>query len=188
MGTKKTVARRKREGLPPRIAPTASVDSAAEIGRDSVIGAFCLVAAGARVGAGTRVQSHTSVWAGVTLDEDVFVGPSAVFTNVKNPRADFPRAPNWDETWVGRGASIGANATLVAPVRVGERALVGAGSVVTRDVPPHAIVVGAPARIVGWACTCGETLRRDPVLPTHAECTRCERRFDSAGGVLGEID
>lgn len=149
-----------------------------------MIGAFSYVAAGATIGAGTRIQSHTAVWAGVTLEEDVFVGPSAVFTNIKTPRADFPRAPDWDETHVGAGASIGANATLVAPVRIGARALVGAGAVVTRDVPPHAIVVGAPARVVGWVCTCGEPVARSPKPPLRAKCTRCGRAFVGKRGVL----
>lgn len=172
-----SVPERKKTGAAPRVVRTAEVDPAAELGPDTVIGAFCYVAAGARVGAGTRIQSHTAVWAGVTLAEDVFVGPSAVFTNIKTPRADFPRAPHWDETFVGRGASIGANATLVAPLRVGARALVGAGAIVTREVPPHAVVIGAPARVVGWACTCGEVLARRRSPPTRALCKRCGRAF-----------
>src|SRR5438874_1247776 len=105
------------------------------------------------IAAGTRVQIHVSIWSGVTLGEDVFVGPAAAFTNVRHPRAAFPRSPAhggaWDETRVEDGASIGANATLVAPLRVGRAAMIGAGAVVTRDVPAHAIVVGAPARIAG---------------------------------------
>jgi UDP-2-acetamido-3-amino-2,3-dideoxy-glucuronate N-acetyltransferase len=145
----------------------------ARIGTDVVVGAFCFVAAGAVIGAGTRIQSHTSVWDGVVLGQDVFVGPGAQFTNVRRPRAAFPRAPRWDRTVVEDGATIGAQATLVAPVRVGRCAMVGAGSVVTRDVPAHAIVVGNPARVVGWVCECGETVVRSEQKPAQAPRCGC---------------
>jgi UDP-2-acetamido-3-amino-2,3-dideoxy-glucuronate N-acetyltransferase len=147
----------------------------AKLGPDTVVGAFCFVAAGAVIGAGTRIQSHTSVWDGVELAEDVFVGPGAVFTNVRRPRAAFPRAPNWDRTVVEDGATIGAGAVLVAPVRVGCFAMVGAGAVVTRDVASHAIVVGNPARVVGWACVCGETIARGGRRPEWVRCGACGR-------------
>jgi UDP-2-acetamido-3-amino-2,3-dideoxy-glucuronate N-acetyltransferase len=147
----------------------------ARIGPDAVVGAFCFIASGAVIGAGTRIQSHTSVWDGVQLGESVFVGPGAVFTNVRHPRAAFPRAPNWDRTVVEDGATIGAGAVLVAPVRVGRCAMVGAGAVVVRDVPAHAIVVGNPARVVGWACACGETIGRGAHPPADAACAACGR-------------
>jgi UDP-2-acetamido-3-amino-2,3-dideoxy-glucuronate N-acetyltransferase len=166
--------RRARTGAPARIHPPSIVAEGAKLGTDVVVGAFCFVAKGAVVGAGTRIQSHTSVWEGVELGEDVFVGPSAVFTNVRHPRAAFPRAPHWDRTAVEDGASIGAGAILVAPVRVGRCALVGAGAVVTRDVPAYAIVAGNPARVVGWACECGETVGREKEKPTGA-CRSCGR-------------
>jgi UDP-2-acetamido-3-amino-2,3-dideoxy-glucuronate N-acetyltransferase len=161
-----------------KIYPSAIVQAGAILGEDTVIGAFTFVGAGARVGAGTRVQGHTSIWDGVTLDEDVFVGPGAMFTNVKHPRAAFSRRPRaagetWDETQVRRGATIGANATLVAPVTIGVFAVVGAGAVVTRDVPAHAIVCGVPARIVGWACACGEAVSRAVRRPARARCRAC---------------
>jgi UDP-2-acetamido-3-amino-2,3-dideoxy-glucuronate N-acetyltransferase len=149
------------------------VAEGARLGTDTVIGVFCFVAKGAVVGAGTRIQSHTSVWEGVELGEDVFVGPAAVFTNVRHPRAAFPRAPHWDRTIVGDGASIGAGAVLVAPVRVGRCAMVGAGAVVTRDVPAYAVVAGNPARVVGWACECGETLTRGESKRIGIVCHRC---------------
>jgi UDP-2-acetamido-3-amino-2,3-dideoxy-glucuronate N-acetyltransferase len=168
--------RRPRTGAPARVYPPSVVAEGAKLGSDVVVGAFCFVAKGAVIGAGTRIQSHTSVWEGVVLGEDVFVGPAAVFTNVRHPRAAFPRAPRWDETHVEDGASIGAGAVLVAPVRVGRFAVVGAGAVVTRDVPAHAIVAGNPARVIGWACECGETVARGERRPAEAACA-CGRRL-----------
>ena len=139
-----------------------------------MVGAFCFVAGGAVVGSGTRtVQSHTSIWDGVVLGDDVFVGPGAVFTNVRHPRASFPRAPpHWDRTRVDDGATVGAGAVLVAPVHIGRCAFIGAGAVVTRNIPPHALVVGNPGRIVGWACTCGETVARGEKKPPLVRMSR----------------
>jgi UDP-2-acetamido-3-amino-2,3-dideoxy-glucuronate N-acetyltransferase len=168
--------RRPRTGAPARVHPPSVVADGAKLGSDVVVGAFCFVAKGAVIGAGTRIQSHTSVWEGVVLGEDVFVGPAAMFTNVRHPRAGFPRAPRWDETYVEDGATIGAGAVLVAPLRVGRFAIIGAGAVVTRDVPAHAIVACNPARIVGWACECGETVARGESKPDNAKCV-CGRRL-----------
>jgi len=168
--------RRPRTGAPARVHPPSVVAEGAKLGSDVVIGAFCFVARGAVIGAGTRIQSHTSVWEGVVLGEDVFVGPAAVFTNVRHPRAAFPRAPHWDETHVEDGATIGAGAVLVAPLRVGRFAVVGAGAVVTHDVPAHAMVAGNPARVIGWACECGETVARGEHMPTGSVCV-CGRRL-----------
>lgn len=180
--------RRPRENKPPKIYPSAIVLPKAELGRDVVVGAFCFVADGARIGRGTRLQSHTSVWQGVTLGEDVFVGPGAMFTNVRHPRAAHPRAPHWDETLVRDGATIGAHAVVVAPATIGRCALVGAGAVVTGDVPDHAIVGGSPARILGWACTCGETIARGKRTPSRARCARCKRQFSRGeSGALTEV-
>jgi UDP-2-acetamido-3-amino-2,3-dideoxy-glucuronate N-acetyltransferase len=180
-------AKRVRTGAPPVVYPPSVIAEGARLGADTVVGAFCFVAKGAVIGAGTRIQSHTSVWDGVTLGEDVFVGPGAMFTNVRHPRAAYPRAPHWDETHVEDGASIGARATIVAPVRIGRNAMVGAGAVVTRDVPAHAIVVGSPARVVGWACTCGETLSRER-KPAHCACASCGRRLVADGLALRELE
>lgn len=169
-----SVKTRARTGAAPKVYPSSSVQEGAELGLDVVIGAFCFVAEGARIGAGTRVQSHTSIWSGVELGEDVFVGPAVTFTNVRRPRARYPRGPSWDRTVVGRGATLGAACVLVAPVRVGDYAMVGAGAVVTRDVPAHAIVAGNPARTIGWACACGESLGR---APKRVPCKRCGAVF-----------
>ena len=141
--------KREHAGAAAKVHQPSVVAKEAEIGTDVVIGAFCMVAAGAKIGRGTRIQSHTSVWAGVELGEDVFVGPSVVFTNVRYPRAAYSRAPHWDKTIVERGVTLGAGAVLVAPVRIGQDAFVGAGAVVTKDVPAGAIVAGNPARVIG---------------------------------------
>jgi UDP-2-acetamido-3-amino-2,3-dideoxy-glucuronate N-acetyltransferase len=170
--------RRPRLDAPPKIHSPSVVSADARVANDVVIGAFCFIAAGAVIGRGTRIQGHTSVWDGVVLGEDVFVGPGAMFTNVRKPRAAFPRERDasgrgrWDETHVESGATIGAHATLVAPLRVGANAMIAAGAVVTRDVPAHAIVAGVPATIIGWACECGETLARG-AHRKRATCKRC---------------
>jgi UDP-2-acetamido-3-amino-2,3-dideoxy-glucuronate N-acetyltransferase len=173
------ITKRIPRGAAPKIYESAIVMEGAEIGSDVMIGAFCFVAAAARIGSGTRIQSHTSIWDGVTLEENVFVGPAATFTNVKHPRVEFPRAPNFDRTLVERGASIGAAAVLVAPVTIGSYAMIGAGAVVTKNVPAYAIVIGNPARVVGWACECGETISKSAASPKHALCTHCGAKFPS---------
>jgi acyl-[acyl carrier protein]--UDP-N-acetylglucosamine O-acyltransferase len=172
---------RVRTGAPPRIHAPSVVAEGAVLGKDVVVGAFCFVASGAVVGAGTRIQSHTSVWDGVVLGEDVFVGPGAQFTNVRRPRAAYVRAPDWDRTVVEDGASIGAQAVIVAPARIGRCAMVGAGAVVVGDVPAHAVVAGNPARLVGWACACGESLGRGPERPPEGTgCIACGRSLPAA--------
>jgi UDP-2-acetamido-3-amino-2,3-dideoxy-glucuronate N-acetyltransferase len=167
--------RRPRTGATPTIHPPSVVAEGARLGADVVVGAFCFVARGAVIGAGTRIQSHTSIWDGVVLGEDVLVGPGAQFTNVRHPRAAFPRAPHWDRTVVADGVTIGAQAALIAPVRVERCAVIGAGAVVTRNVPAHAIVAGNPARTIGWACECGETVARGERPPSRARCALCGR-------------
>lgn len=134
------------------------VMAGARIGAGCVLGQNVFVAAGAAVGDGCHVQNNVSIYDGVVLEDDVFVGPSAVFTNVRTPRAAVSRKHAFVTTRVGRGATIGANATIVCGASIGAYAFVGAGAVVTRDVAAHALVTGVPARRTGWACTCGEVL------------------------------
>lgn len=178
--------------------PSAIVDPGAEVGAGSRIWHFCHVMTGARIGpncslgqnvfvastavlgAGCKIQNHVSIYDGVWLGEDVFVGPSAVFTNVKNPRAHVSRRHEYAPTRVGRGATIGANATIVCGVTIAEFAFIGAGAVVTRDVPAHALVLGNPARQVGWACACGERL--DDAL----RCPRCQNSYILQDQALAE--
>jgi UDP-2-acetamido-3-amino-2,3-dideoxy-glucuronate N-acetyltransferase len=161
------------------VHPTATVAASAHIGAHTRVWHHCHVMEGARVGErcvlghavfvgprvsigdGCRVQNHVSVFEGVTLESGVFVGPSAVFTNVKNPRAHVSRKHEFARTRVRQGATIGANATVLPGLVVGRYAFIGAGAVVSRDVPDFALVVGAPARQVGWVSRHGERLELD---------------------------
>lgn len=161
---------------PPNVHATAVVDPGARLGTDShvwhfthimagaqigercVIGQNCYLAATARLGDGVKLQNNVSVYDGVTLEDDVFCGPSAVFTNVLNPRAFVNRKHEFRETLVRRGASIGANATIVCGVTLGEYCLIGAGATVTRDVRAYALVLGVPGRQAGWVSRWGERL------------------------------
>jgi UDP-2-acetamido-3-amino-2,3-dideoxy-glucuronate N-acetyltransferase len=151
----------------------------AVVGRRCSFGQNCFVGDRARLGDNVRVQNNVSLYDDVVIDDDVFVGPSAVFTNVVNPRAAFPRKDEYRVTHVGRGATIGANATIVCGHRVGEGAFVAAGAVVTRDVPAFAMVGGVPARFMGWMCRCG--LR----LPETLTCP-CGRHYRNVGAGLTE--
>jgi UDP-2-acetamido-3-amino-2,3-dideoxy-glucuronate N-acetyltransferase len=144
-----------------RIWHFVHVTAGAKIGADCVIGQGCFVAGTAVVGNAVRVQNNVSVYDGVTLDDEVFCGPSSVFTNVRNPRAAVSRKGEYRRTIVKRGATIGANATILPGVTIGEYAFVGAGATVTRDVPAFALVMGVPARAVGWMSRHGERLRFD---------------------------
>ncbi len=167
------------------IHPTADVEPGASIGAGTRIWRFCHVMGGARigercnlgqnvfvmkgavVGSGVKIQNNVSVYDGVVIEDDVFVGPSAVFTNVKNPRSGVTRSDKFARTLVKRGATIGANATIVCGTTLHEHCMVGAGAVVTRDVPAQALVTGVPARRTGWVCTCGG------ILPDGAHGGKC---------------
>jgi UDP-2-acetamido-3-amino-2,3-dideoxy-glucuronate N-acetyltransferase len=148
------------------------VRTGARIGADSSLGKNVFVDHDVRVGSGVKIQNNVSVYAGVTVEDDVFLGPSMVFTNDLLPRAG---ATDWQvvETVVRRGASIGANATIVAGNTIGRHALVGAGTVVTRPVDDHQVVVGNPARHHGWACACGHIVSRDAERPATVVCEVC---------------
>jgi acetyltransferase-like isoleucine patch superfamily enzyme len=158
-----------------RIWAFAHVMPGAVVGADCNVGDHVFIETGARVGDRVIVKNNALVWDKVTLEDDVFVGPNAVFTNDLNPRVAFKNPPErFLSTRVRRGATIGANATVVCGVTVGEQAFVGAGAVVVRDVPPHALVVGNPARRIGWVCACSKT------LPRTLRCA-CGRRYRPLG-------
>ena len=172
--------------------PTAVIDEGAEIGPGTRVWHFSHVSAGSRigeecslgqnvfvaprvtVGRGVKIQNNVSLYEGVVLEDWVFCGPSMVFTNVRTPRSAFPRntAADYAPTRVKRGASIGANATIVCGTTVGEWSFVAAGAVVTRDVAAYALMAGVPARRIGWVCECGATLRLRGEAATCGECGR----------------
>lgn len=135
------------------------------IGRSCNIGQNVVIGPDAVIGDGCKIQNNVSVYKGVTLEDDVFCGPSMVFTNVFNPRAHIRRMDEARPTLIKKGASLGANSTVVCGVTVGRYAFVGAGAVVTRDVPDHALVYGNPARRHGWVCQCGEKLTAGLACP-----------------------
>lgn len=152
------------------------------IGRQCRIGQNVVIGPHVAIGNNVKIQNNVSVYRGVTLEDDVFCGPSMVFTNVATPRSAFPRNRPEDDlpTLVKRGASIGANATIVCGRTVGEHALVGAGAVVTRDVAPYALVYGNPARQHGWACECGLVLAFRGAHNTSCECGRTYHKVDKS--------
>ena len=169
-------------GAGTRIWHFCHVMPGAVIGERCSLGQNVVVMNGTRMGNNVKVQNNVSIYEGVEIEDDVFCGPSMVFTNVLNPRSHISRRHEFQRTLVRRGASIGANATIVCGVTLGEYAFVGAGSVVTRDVPSFALVVGVPARRVGWMCQCGEQLREwSGVDPSRAECRACGSRYTRAG-------
>jgi len=157
----------------------------AVVGRDCVLGQNVFVASGVRIGNTVKIQNNVSVYEGVTLEDGVFCGPSAVFTNVSTPRSEVSRKSEYEITVVGKAASIGANATIVCGNKIGHHALIGAGSVVTSEVKPHALMLGVPARHMGWVCACGEVLRIEEITPEwlkqvlrESGAINCEIRID----------
>ncbi|MCA3265810.1 MAG: N-acetyltransferase [Azospirillum sp.] len=184
-----------------RAHATAVVDDGAIVGEGTTIWHFSHVMPGARIGAGcsigqnvyvgakvvigdrVKIQNNVSLYDGVVLEDDVFCGPSMVFTNVFNPRSHRPRKNEFRDTFVRRGATIGANATIVCGNEIGAYAFVGAGAVVTKSVAAHALVVGNPTRRTGWMCVCGEKLS----ARADAHCAECGRRYRIAEGACTPI-
>lgn len=178
------------------IHPTAIVDDGARLGPGTKVWHWVHISGGAQIGANcsfgqnvfvgnrvvvgnnVRVQNNVSIYDDVTLEDDVFCGPSMVFTNVINPRAHVSRKNEYKPTLVRRGASIGANVTIVCGHTLHEYAFIGAGSVVTRDVPAHALMVGNPARRIGWMCQCGVKLR---LAGDSAACEACGKSYRIVG-------
>ena len=182
--------------------PSAIVDPGAEIGDGSKVWHFAHVCSGARIGAGcslgqgvfvgndvrigrnVRIQNNVSVYDAVTLEDDVFCGPSMVFTNVMNPRAAVSRKDEYRPTLVKRGATLGANCTIVCGSTIGEFAFVGAGAVVTGDVPAYALMVGVPARRIGWMSAHGERLDLPARGEGEAACPATGDRYRLDGATL----
>ena len=170
-----------RVGPRTRVWAFAHVLPGARVGADCNICDHAFIEGGAVLGDRVTVKNAVLVWDGVTVEDEVFLGPNMVFTNDLRPRAAFKKDAGWlVPTTVRRGATIGANATVVCGVEIGPQAFVAAGAVVIRDVPAHALVAGNPARRIGWVCTCGERL---PAAASGSvlTCAACGRRFESLG-------
>ena len=185
---------------------TAIIDDGARLGPGTRVWHFSHVCAGARIGAGcslgqnvfvgndvvigsgVKIQNNVSVYDAVTLEDDVFCGPSVVFTNVYNPRAAVPRKSEYLRTVVKRGATLGANCTIVCGTTVGEHAFIGAGSVVNRDVPAFALMVGVPARRIGWMSRHGERLGLPVRGEGEASCPATGERYRLRGDVLTRVE
>lgn len=192
------VERKPMEG----VHESAYVDEGATIGRETRIWHFCHVMSGAvigdrcslgqnvvvmngtRIGNNVKIQNNVSVYEGVELEDDVFCGPSMVFTNVVNPRSHVPRKSEYRRTLVKRGATLGANCTVLCGITLGEYAFIAAGAVVTRDVAPFALVAGMPARRIGWMCSCGVRLPDDGV----GTCEACGSRYERRGSGIEKLD
>ncbi len=165
------------------------VMAGSQIGTNCNLGQNVFIASGVLIGNRVKIQNNVSVYGGVTLEDDVFLGPSMVFTNVTNPRSHVSRKDEYQPTTVRRGATIGANATILCGVILGEYAFVGAGAVVTHDVPAFALVFGAPARLQGWMCRCGERLPLSTQAAAEtATCPRCSTHYEKLGQNVHPVD
>lgn len=172
-----------RIGAGTKIWHFSHVAAGAQIGKDCVLGQNVYVAPTAVIGDGVKIQNNVSVYDGVTIEANVFVGPSAVFTNVVNPRSEISRKDEYQPTRVGRGATIGANATVVCGHDIGEYAFIGAGTVITANIPPYALVFGVPARQHGWMCRCGVRLTLEGAA---GYCQACGRGYRAVGEGIAE--
>jgi UDP-2-acetamido-3-amino-2,3-dideoxy-glucuronate N-acetyltransferase len=150
--------------------------SGAELGEECTLGQNVFIQSNVIIGNHCKIQNNVSVYEGVILEDYVFCGPSMVFTNVKDPRCKYPQRGSefYAETLVREGASIGANATIVCGNTIGKHAFIGSGAVVTADVPDYALMVGVPAKRVGWSCECGEIL---PGFESDIQCPRCGMEY-----------
>jgi UDP-2-acetamido-3-amino-2,3-dideoxy-glucuronate N-acetyltransferase len=152
------------------------------IGDNCVIGQNVVIGPHVKVGDNCKIQNNVSVYKGVEIEDDVFCGPSMVFTNVINPRAFVERKDEFKKTLLKKGCSIGANATIVCGITIGKYALIGAGAVVTKDVPEYALMTGIPALRSGWVCKCGDVLRGNKYI-----CDKCGNEYRVCDGVLTPV-
>ena len=173
-----------RVGAGTKVWHFSHIMSGAVIGERCNIGQNVVISPEVVLGNNVKVQNNVSIYTGVILEDDVFCGPSMVFTNVVNPRSHVVRKHEYRQTVVGRGASLGANCTVVCGHNIGRYAFVGAGAVVTRHVPDHALVVGNPARVSGWMCECGVKLASGTTPPAAATCRSCGANYVLADGRL----
>ena len=157
------------------------VQKGAEIGENCSLGQNVNIANNVKIGNNVRIQNNVSVYEGVELEDNVFCGPSCVFTNVKTPRAHYPVHGIYDKTFIKNGASLGANSTVVCGHTVGRSAMVAAGAVVTKNVKDYALVAGVPARQIGWVCECGERLENDLM------CKKCGKKYQETENGLKKM-
>lgn len=158
------------------------IQKGARIGKNCSLGQNVNISNNVKIGNGVKIQNNVAVYEGVEIEDDVFCGPSCVFTNDLTPRAKYPKGhANYKRTVIKKGASIGANATIVCGHTVGQWALIGAGAVVTSDVPAHALMLGVPAKWAGWACECGELLKNG------LKCAKCGRMYYETDAGLKEV-
>jgi len=158
------------------------VTDTARVGKNSSIGQNCYIAG--IVGDNCRIQNNVNVYLGVELGDWVFCGPSMTFTNDMNPRAKYPKRGEYLKTIVKEGVSFGAHTVIVCGTTIGKWAFIGAGGVVTKDIPDYAIAYGNPARVQGWVCECGEKL---PKEFSYATCKNCKRKYKKTGNVVKEV-
>jgi UDP-2-acetamido-3-amino-2,3-dideoxy-glucuronate N-acetyltransferase len=163
------------------------VMSRARIGQRCNIGQNVVISPDVVIGDDVKIQNNVSVYTGVVLEDDVFCGPSMVFTNVINPRSHVSRRDEYRSTLVRRGASLGANATILCGHTIGRYAFIGAGAVVTGDVPDYALVLGNPGRVVGWMCACGVKLAMGVRPPQSVTCAACQSRYRADADALGPV-
>jgi UDP-2-acetamido-3-amino-2,3-dideoxy-glucuronate N-acetyltransferase len=157
------------------------VMSGSVIGKDCNIGQNVVIGPDAKIGKQCKIQNNVSVYKGVTLEDGVFCGPSMVFTNIYNPRAEIRKMDQVRSTLVKKGATLGANCTIVCGITIGRYAFIGAGAVVNKNIPDHALMAGNPAKHIGYVCTCGESLNED------LQCSTCQKKYQSADKGLREI-
>ena len=167
------------------------IQGGTRIGKNCSIGQNVNVGNNVVIGNNVKIQNNVSVYEGVEIEDYVFCGPSMVFTNILNPRSEFPQRGSefYIKTLVKKSASLGANSTIICGHTIGEYAFVGAGAVVTKDVPDYALVIGNPAKIRGWMCKCGTKLNLsvDPVSKEQAYCKKCGRKYKKLGIKVKEI-
>jgi len=152
-----------------------------QLGKNCKIGQNVVIGPNVKIGDGCKIQNNVSIYEGITLEDEVFCGPSCVFTNVFNPRSAVPRMHELRATLVGRGATIGANATIVCGHFLGKYSFIGAGAVVTKDIPDYALVYGNPAKIEGWMCECGVKLEFNSA---QAKCNNCSKEYKKTNNIV----
>lgn len=174
-----------RIGAGTKIWHFSHIMNGCEIGEKCNIGQNVVISPGVKLGSNVKVQNNVSIYTGVVCEDDVFLGPSMVFTNIKNPRSAIIRKDQYVKTLVRHGASIGANATIVCGITIGEFAFIGAGAVVVKDVPPYALVLGNPARHIGWMSEFGHRLEFDE--DNIAVCPESGERYRLFEGLVHKI-